>query len=118
MRACMHACMHRFLCVLMQPQDGVAGGEGVEGVYGTMTAQSTMFFLNTWVDRAGFCESSVMLDIGSGLGRWVGGRAVQVEREGESRAGGRCLGGGRAGQGGRALPRGQGLLLLLVSEST
>ena len=54
-------------------QNKVGGGEGLEGVYGSITKVGTTDVLDAFKEHAGLCESSVVLDIGSGLGRFVPG---------------------------------------------
>jgi len=50
-------------------QNKVGGGEGLEGVYGSITKVGTTDVLDAFKDHAGLCRDSVVLDIGSGLGR-------------------------------------------------
>ena len=62
-------------------QNRLAGGEGVEGTYGSITQAGMRSVLEVWEECAGFGSRSVMLDIGSGLGRYVcTRRAIQRSR--------------------------------------
>lgn len=49
----------------------MGGGEGLEGVYGSITAKGMRLVLDSFKDHAGLDAKSVFLDIGSGLGRPV-----------------------------------------------
>lgn len=50
-------------------QNKVGGGEGLEGVYGSITRAGMTSVLETLQQHAQLNEDSIMLDIGSGLGR-------------------------------------------------
>ena len=50
-------------------QNKVGGGEGLEGVYGSITCAGTKEMLETFREHASLNEDSIVLDIGSGLGR-------------------------------------------------
>ena len=49
----------------------VGGGEGLEGVYGSITGRGMRLVLDAFKEHAGLDAKSVFLDIGSGLGRPV-----------------------------------------------
>jgi hypothetical protein len=59
------SCLHGLSCT----QNRVGGGEGLEGVYGSITRTGTAEVLDAFKTHAGLNSKSVMLDIGSGLGR-------------------------------------------------
>ena len=50
----------------------MGGGEGLEGVYGSISKTGTTEILEAFKVYAGMGKDSVMLDIGSGLGRCAG----------------------------------------------
>ncbi len=54
------------LCAL---QNRVGGGEGLVGIYGSMTQAGTCSIMGAFVDHAGMQADSVLVDIGSGLCR-------------------------------------------------
>lgn len=57
------------LPLALSSQNKVGGGEGLEGVYGSITRAGMTRVLETLQQHAQLDEDSVMLDIGSGLGR-------------------------------------------------
>ena len=50
-------------------ENKVAGGEGLVGIYGSLTGASMQRIFSTLKTDCGFNERSVFLDIGAGLGR-------------------------------------------------
>ncbi len=50
-------------------QNKVGGGEGLEGVYGSITRVGTSEVLDVMAQYAALGPGSIVLDIGSGLGR-------------------------------------------------
>ncbi|GAX83438.1 hypothetical protein CEUSTIGMA_g10863.t1 [Chlamydomonas eustigma] len=54
---------------MTKAENKVGGGEGLEGVYGSINRAGTAEVLNIFKEHAGLGAESVVLDIGSGLGR-------------------------------------------------
>lgn len=52
------------------PQNQVSGGEGNDGVYGTLTPASMQTVLDALRQHCGLKPESVLLDLGAGVGRW------------------------------------------------
>ena len=46
-----------------------AGGEGVEGIYGTITKTGTSSIMKCLADKCGMGSDSILVDIGAGLAR-------------------------------------------------
>jgi hypothetical protein len=59
----------RLYMAMTKAENKVGGGEGLEGVYGSITRSGTHEVLEAFKMHAGFGHSSIFLDIGSGLGR-------------------------------------------------
>lgn len=57
------------LCIWLQNK--VGGGEGLVGIYGSMTQQGTCNIMQAMAEHTGLGKDSVFVDIGSGLCRWV-----------------------------------------------
>lgn len=53
-------------------QSRLGGGEGVEGIYGSITATGMHKVLECMKHNCGLGRNSTLIDIGAGLGRWVG----------------------------------------------
>ena len=66
-----HPCARRrpLTPTLAMRQKRLGGGEGVEGVYGSITRTGTAQVLDALRTHAGLDAGSVLLDVGSGLGR-------------------------------------------------
>jgi len=50
-------------------QNKLGGGEGVEGIYGSITKKGMQKILSKLVHACGMSKDSVLVDIGAGLGR-------------------------------------------------
>ena len=66
----------------MQPQNRLGGGEGVEGLYGSIKKSGMDRVLACLAQRCGLGPDSVLVDVGAGLGRrargcrgWLAGLA-------------------------------------------
>lgn len=55
------------------PQSKLGGGEGIEGIYGSITASGMTKIFDCLHHNCGLGSNSTLVDIGAGLGRW--GRA-------------------------------------------
>lgn len=53
-------------------QSRLGGGEGVEGIYGSITATGMHKVLDCMKHNCGLGRNSTLVDMGAGLGRWVG----------------------------------------------
>ena len=62
-----HSEIYRTLIKLCQAQ--VGGGEGVEGIYGSIGMSGMLRIFSVLVSKCGLGSSSVFLDVGTGLGR-------------------------------------------------
>lgn len=54
---------------MTKAENRLGGGEGLEGVYGSITRTGTAKVLDALKEHAGLDDQSVVLDVGSGLGR-------------------------------------------------
>jgi hypothetical protein len=61
------------------PQNKVGGGEGLMGIYGSMTQQGTCAILESMARETCLGPSSVLVDIGSGLCRCVDQTELSLE---------------------------------------
>ncbi len=52
-------------------ETAVGGGGGTGGTYGTLTLTGTLAILRQWKEHAAFGSTSIVLDIGSGLCRFL-----------------------------------------------
>ena len=50
-------------------QSNLGGGEGLEGIYGTLTRHYMQLVLESLSAHCGLVASSSLIDVGSGLGR-------------------------------------------------
>lgn len=60
------ACVHR---LLLHPQGKLGGGEGVEGLYGSITRSGMQKVVAALQSECGLNRDSCLVDIGAGLGR-------------------------------------------------
>lgn len=51
------------------PQNKLGGGEGVEGIYGSITKKGMQKILSKLIHACGLGHDSTLVDIGAGLGR-------------------------------------------------
>lgn len=58
--------LHTHPCI---SQNRLGGGEGVEGLYGSITCTGTQKVLAAMSKHCGLDKDSVLVDIGAGLGR-------------------------------------------------
>jgi len=61
--------LSRLYCVMQTKESELGGGEGVVGVYGSITQAGMHTVLTCMQERTGMGVHSVMVDIGAGLGR-------------------------------------------------
>ncbi|KIY96809.1 hypothetical protein MNEG_11153 [Monoraphidium neglectum] len=54
---------------MQRAENKVGGGEGVEGCYGTLTRAGVQQIMESMADVCGLSSSSVLVDIGAGIGR-------------------------------------------------
>ena len=54
-----------------QAQNNLGGGEGIEGLYGSITRTGTQKVLASMVEHCGLGSESSLVDVGAGLGRCV-----------------------------------------------
>lgn len=59
------------LWVISPCQMGVGGGEGVEGMYGSITQAGMQLVFECLYHNTGFDTSSCLVDVGAGIGRQV-----------------------------------------------
>lgn len=52
-------------------QNKLGGGEGIEGLYGSITQTGMQKVLDTLRHSCGLDSKSVFIDIGAGIGRWA-----------------------------------------------
>jgi hypothetical protein len=52
-------------------QSRLGGGEGIEGIYGSITATGMHKVLECMRHNCGLSKSSTLVDIGAGLGRYA-----------------------------------------------
>ncbi len=52
-------------------QNRLGGGEGVEGMYGSITCSGMQRILASLQTHCQLVTSSCLVDVGAGLGRWV-----------------------------------------------
>lgn len=50
-------------------QNKLGGGEGIEGIYGSITKKGTQRIFSSLQYNTGFGRNSVLVDVGAGLGR-------------------------------------------------
>ena len=55
------------------PQSNLGGGEGLEGIYGTLTRHYMQLVLDALEAHCGLAACSSLIDVGSGLGRSLSG---------------------------------------------
>lgn len=55
--------------VMTSIENRVGGGEGIEGIYGTLTQTGCQRVMDTMHELCGLQENSILVDIGAGLGR-------------------------------------------------
>lgn len=53
------------------PQSKLGGGEGVEGIYGSITATGMQKIFDCMHHSCALNAKSALVDIGAGLGRWA-----------------------------------------------
>jgi hypothetical protein len=73
-----HLCHSHFWCLISAPstnllllpyQGKLGGGEGVVGIYGSITQAGMSKIFACMMKDTGFGPNSVLLDVGAGLGR-------------------------------------------------
>lgn len=52
-------------------QNKLGGGEGIEGLYGTLACGGMQKVLDCMAANCGLKSTSRLVDVGAGIGRWV-----------------------------------------------
>lgn len=68
-RASRSKLLGKLYSVMQTTESQLGGGEGVEGLYGSITRNGTQEVLDGLAAHACLCEDSILVDIGAGLGR-------------------------------------------------
>mmetsp|Transcript_3543 Transcript_3543/g.9012 ORF Transcript_3543/g.9012 Transcript_3543/m.9012 type:complete len:663 (-) Transcript_3543:256-2244(-) len=64
-----HRVLAKLYSLMQSMENKLGGGEGVEGLYGSITSAGTQAVLDAMALHGCLCDDSVLLDVGAGLGR-------------------------------------------------
>ena len=68
------------MVLTLSAQNKLGGGEGIEGLYGSITQASMQKVINCLQYNTSLDSRSVFIDIGAGLGRYIGTVAPALSR--------------------------------------
>lgn len=55
--------------IMQCEENKLGGGEGVEGMYGSITGGGMTKIIDCLMSKAGLCDASTLVDVGAGIGR-------------------------------------------------
>lgn len=55
--------------IMQSEEKKLGGGEGVEGLYGSITGRGMALIIECMKSKGGLCDKSTLVDIGAGIGR-------------------------------------------------